>query len=93
MTIVNQQKQRNELVTVALDIGTAYSGYTYLSRSNFDINPLNVKCENWHVGELGTVPKDKSIILLDNAKKCIAFGCEAEEMYHEMKTDQAKQHY
>lgn len=92
-TIQRQDIGGKELITVAVDIGTAFSGFAFLSRKDFKINPLKVQCKIWPVGELGTLVKDKSIILLNNEKKYVAFGYEAEKMYNEMGIDQAKEHY
>lgn len=81
------------LVSVALDIGTSFSGFAFLTRNDFKINPLRVHCKHWHVGELGTLYKTKSIILLNQMKEFVAFGYDAENMYAQMKVDEAKEYY
>lgn len=81
------------LVSVALDIGTSFSGFAFLTRNDFKINPLRVHCKHWHVGELGTLYKTKSIILLNKTKEFVAFGYDAENMYAQMKVDEAKEYY
>ncbi|XP_052094751.1 heat shock 70 kDa protein 12B-like [Mytilus californianus] len=81
------------LVSVALDIGTSFSGFAFLTRNDFKINPLRVVCKHWHVGELGTLYKTKSIILLNQKKEFVAFGYDAENKYARMSVDEAKEYY
>lgn len=70
-----------KLFVAALDFGTAYSGYAFQTKDEFNRNPLQIQtCAKWIASNIIS-EKTASCILLDNDKKLVAFGYEAEDEY------------
>lgn len=68
----------NKIIVVAIDVGTAYSGYAFSYRSR----PQEVIVNNWKShGNDGFSHKAPSSILLNETYNFVAFGYEAEEEF------------
>ncbi|XP_056000850.1 heat shock 70 kDa protein 12B-like [Ostrea edulis] len=84
------KKTDEKLVVVAIDVGTAYSGYAFSFRSK----PDEIYVNNWatHAGE-GFTPKTPSSILLDSVYNFVAFGYEAETKFSSLVTTEESLKY
>ncbi|KAL4009139.1 hypothetical protein ACER0C_002991 [Sarotherodon galilaeus] len=80
-----------ELVIVAIDFGTAYSGYAFsLTPSGAEIDPF---LKTWGK-ELGLdTPKTPTCILFNEDKEFVKFGYEAKTIYINMQEEEAKKNY
>lgn len=68
---------------IALDFGTTYSGYAYLSKSKFTRNPLKIRVNQaWKSGYRQFLTlKTPTCVLLDIKKEFKCFGYDAENEY------------
>lgn len=76
---------------IAIDFGTAYSGYAYnITPGDEEIGPILKK---WG-GELGLdTPKTPTSILFDEDEEFLKFGYEAKTAYINMRGEDAKNQY
>lgn len=67
----------------AIDFGTAYSGYAFSSRTDFNKDPLKINSNQvWNSGSAQLLSlKTPTCILLDSDKSFVSFGYEAETRY------------
>ncbi|XP_061181125.1 heat shock 70 kDa protein 12B-like [Saccostrea echinata] len=71
-----------KLLVVALDFGTAYSGYAFSFRSDYRLDPLKIEINHWTGEGAQTMsPKAPSSVLLNPDKTFHSFGYKAEEEY------------
>lgn len=73
------------LLVAAIDFGTAYSGYAFSSRFDFNEDPLRIKAHKWSSDLISE--KNPTSILFDNNKELVAFGYEAEKRFTELSND------
>lgn len=75
---------------VAIDVGTAYSGYAFSYRSS----PQEVIVNNWksHAGD-GFSHKAPSSILLNETYNFVAFGYDAEEEFSKIVQNRNKDNF
>lgn len=73
-------------IVVALDIGTAYSGYAFSTVEDFNADPLNIQyTQSWNAGRKRLVSrKTPTCLLLNKNEKLVAFGYDAETAYAKM---------
>lgn len=73
-----------KLFVCAIDFGTTYSGYAYSTRQD----PIKIYCPHWHSGSTTLISyKTPTTVLLDEHKKFLAFGYEAEKKFLELAED------
>ncbi|KAK3098843.1 hypothetical protein FSP39_023608 [Pinctada imbricata] len=73
------------LLSVAIDFGTAYSGYAFSTNADFEKDPTKIYAnENWPAGKVGFSRKTPTILLLNPKQEFEAFGFEAEDIYNEL---------
>ncbi|XP_062578755.1 heat shock 70 kDa protein 12B-like [Saccostrea cucullata] len=71
----------NALVSAAFDFGTAYSGYAYSLRSDFNEDPTKIlTCEGWPASK-GLSMKTATCVLFNEKQEFDSFGYEAENKY------------
>ncbi|KAL5019201.1 hypothetical protein ScPMuIL_004923 [Solemya velum] len=75
----------NRIVVAAIDFGTAYSGYAFSFRHQYDKDPTDTSGRIWNQSN-GSL-KTSTCILLDSRRKFAAFGSEAEDKYAELAAD------
>lgn len=80
--MTSKGKDRFDIV-VALDIGTAYSGYAFSTVEDFNADPLDIHyIQSWNAGKKRLVSrKTPTCLLLNRNEKLVAFGYEAEAAY------------
>lgn len=66
------------LAVVAIDFGTAYSGYAFSTTDMYKASPLRIAVKNWK-GQREY--KTSTSVLLDAHKKLIKFGSDAQDEY------------
>lgn len=71
------------LFVLAIDFGTAFSGYAYSSRGGFKNNPLDISAnQTWNAGTHRHISlKTPTCLLLNQKQKFESFGYEAETKY------------
>lgn len=75
-----------KLFVCAIDFGTTYSGYAYSTRQD----PIKIYCPHWHSGSSTLISyKTPTTVLLDERKKFLAFGYEAEKKFLELAENDA----
>lgn len=79
------------ILVAAIDFGTAYSGYAYSSRVDFDNDPLNIKAHKWSQSLISH--KTPTCALFNKNKELIAFGYEAEKRFTELTEENKHQDY
>ncbi|KAM4731311.1 heat shock 70 kDa protein 12A-like [Anableps anableps] len=80
-----------DLYIIAIDFGTAYSGYAYnISCKEEETEPILRKWGKEHGLE---TPKTPTSILFDKHGKFMKFGYEAKRAYISMRGEEAKKHY
>ena len=86
----DQPTASQNLIVVAIDVGTTYSGYAFSFRNK----PSEVIVVNWenHAND-GFSHKAPSALLLNQTYKFVAFGFEAEERYSEIITREPTDQY
>ena len=77
-----------KLIVAAIDFGTTYSGYAFSFKDDYKKDPTKISANNWVAGSRCLVSmKAPSTILLDENKKFVAFGYEAEDQYSDLTLD------
>lgn len=75
----------SNVIVVAIDFGTTYSGWTFSFRKKFQDNKLDIEANNgWKSGDGLITPKVPTCILFDKNEKFHSFGYEAESTYAEL---------
>ncbi|KAK3604536.1 hypothetical protein CHS0354_000358 [Potamilus streckersoni] len=76
-------KGKDHVLVVAIDFGTAYSGYAFQFKHDFDKDPTKISApQAWNGGKANLMSyKTPTCLLLDKDKKIDKFGFEAEEKY------------
>ena len=69
---------REEIVVVAIDIGTAFSGYAYSYKYDFEKNPLQIYTPTWPYFQT-LAYKTSTVLMLHEDRETMFFGSEAEE--------------
>lgn len=89
-----QQEQENNdyLLVAAIDFGTAYSGYAFSPRCDFNKDPLKICSNTWGAGTLMSL-KTSTCVLFDKNKKFHSFGFEAEDNYSDLALDDEHRDY
>lgn len=81
-------------VVCAIDFGTAFSGYAYSPRVEYQYDPLKITVPNWDAPPSVQISyKIPTTLLLDKDKKFVAFGYKAENKYAELADDEENQDY
>ncbi|XP_027880052.1 heat shock 70 kDa protein 12A-like isoform X3 [Xiphophorus couchianus] len=76
---------------IAIDFGTAYSGYAFnITTSEEESNP---RLKSWGAEQGVDTPKTSTCILFDQNEDFLKFGHEAKNTYTKMKGQEAKKHY
>ncbi|XP_076112735.1 heat shock 70 kDa protein 12B-like [Mytilus galloprovincialis] len=85
------------MLVAAIDFGTTYSGYAFSLRHTYEKDPLKIHANQaWNAGGRQLLSlKTPTCLLLDNNKKFVSFGYEAENEYANlaMDGDQDKYYY
>ncbi|VDI73661.1 Hypothetical predicted protein [Mytilus galloprovincialis] len=83
------------LMVAAIDFGTSYSGYAYSTREDFETDPNKIIVNNpYNAGAIGLMSlKEPTCILLDEEKKCVAFGYDAENQFVDLASDNKQDSY
>lgn len=84
-----------KVVVAAIDFGTTYSGYAFSFNHDYENEPTKVAANtSWVAGTAGLMSlKTPTILLLDNSKKFVAFGYEAEEKYADLAAENLHKKY
>lgn len=71
------------IMVAALGLGTTWSGYAFSLRSDFDTDPLKIRCNQyWNAGSVNKMSdKTPSCVLLDSNKELTTFGYDAESEF------------
>lgn len=78
----------NYTTVAAIDFGTSYSGYAFSSKSQFEEDPLNIRCNShWGTSYRMSSIKCPKCILLNENKEFECFGYDAENNYLEICID------
>ncbi|KAK3604537.1 hypothetical protein CHS0354_000358 [Potamilus streckersoni] len=79
-------KRNNYLIVVAIDFGTAYSGYAFQFEHTFDKDPTNISVlQAWNGWKPNLMSyKTPTCLLLDRDMKIHSFGFEAEDKYADL---------
>ncbi|XP_032424332.1 heat shock 70 kDa protein 12A-like isoform X4 [Xiphophorus hellerii] len=76
---------------IALDFGTAYSGYAFnITTSEEESDP---RLKRWGADQGLDTPKTLTCILFDQNEEFLKFGYEAKTTYIKMRGEEAKKHY
>lgn len=85
------------MLVAALDFGTTYSGYAFSLKHTHEKDPLKIHSNQaWNAGGKQLMSlKTPTCLLLDNDKKFVSFGYEAENEYANiaMDNEQSKYYY
>jgi molecular chaperone DnaK (HSP70) len=79
------------LFVAAIDFGTAYSGYAFSSRGDFTTDPLKITAHQWNKDLISH--KTPTSVLLDQDRKLVAFGDQAEKRFMELSEDDHHHEY
>lgn len=71
------------LLVAAIDFGTAYSGYAFLSRKKYEKDPLNIQIPEWDTNRELISHKTPTSILFNKKGEFDKFGNEAERKFKE----------
>ena len=87
---IDQPTASQNLIVVAIDVGTTYSGYAFSFRNK----PSEVTVVNWenHASN-GFSYKAPSVLLLNQTYQFVAFGYEAEKQYSDIITREPTDQY
>ncbi|KAK3604535.1 hypothetical protein CHS0354_000357 [Potamilus streckersoni] len=79
-------KRSNYLIVVAIDFGTAYSGYAFQFKHDFDKDPTKISApQAWNGGKPNLMSyKTPTCLLLGKDMKIHSFGFEAEDKYADL---------
>ena len=87
-TDISNTKENNDFSLVAaIDFGTIYSGYVFLSRDEYNRNPMSVTAKMWSSPNYNSL-KTPTNILFDCHKQFHSFGFEAESKYLHLLEDE-----
>lgn len=87
-TNISNTKNNNDFSLVAaIDFGTTYSGYAFLSRDEYNRNPMSVTAKMWSSPNYNSL-KTPTNILFDCHKQFHSFGFEAESKYLHLLEDE-----
>lgn len=76
------------VIVVAIDFGTTYSGWAFSIRKQFQDNKLDIQANSgWKSGDGLVTPKVPTCILFDKNEMFHSFGYEAESTYAELLDD------
>ena len=77
------------MLVAALDFGTTYSGYAFSLKHNYQKDPLKIHANQaWNAGGRQLMSlKTPTCLLLDNKKKFVLLGYEAENEYANLAMD------
>lgn len=77
------------ILVAAIDFGTSSSGYAYLFRHEYKMDPLKIRLnERWSANYSAfSTEKAPTCVLLNPQKEFLAFGYEAEQKYSELALD------
>lgn len=81
------------LLVAAIDFGTAYSGYAFLSREDFTTDDFKITTPDWDDNKDLKSSKTPTSILFDGKNKVVAFGNDAEKRFTELTEDDAHEEY
>lgn len=80
------------LMVAAIDLGTAFSGYAFSMKAEFENNPLQINANQaWKPGN--TSIKCPTCILFDENKNVLSFGYDAEDDYMNIVLDKTQNEY
>ena len=90
-----RKSKSGKLVVAAIDFGTTFSGYAFSFNHDYETDPTKVSVNtSWVAGTAGLMSlKTPTILLLDNSKKFVAFGYEAEEQYSDIAAEEKHKEY
>lgn len=87
-------KEEGNVVVVAIDFGTTYSGWAFSLRDQMKDNKLNIQTKSgWQSGDGLITPKVPTCILFDNKEVFHSFGYKAEDMYANLMDGNIGQHW
>ncbi|XP_060082630.1 heat shock 70 kDa protein 12A-like [Ylistrum balloti] len=78
--------RRDRILVAAIDFGTTFSGYAFSFREDYENDPRKIQVNPTWIGGTAALVSEKtaSCILLDQDKKFVAFGYQAEETYSQL---------
>lgn len=79
------------VLVAAIDFGTAYSGYAYSSRIDFEEDPLRIMALKWSQSLISH--KTPTCALFNKDKELVAFGYEAEKRFTELTEENKHKDY
>lgn len=78
----------------AIDFGTTFSGIAYSLKREYRDDPMRITVPDWNAPSSVQISyKTPTTILLDNKRKFVAFGYEAESKYAEFAEDEEHEEY
>ena len=87
-------KDSEHLVSVAIDIGTTYSGYAFSLLNDFKRNPLKISANTaWNAAHCLLSKKTPTCLLLSPEKEFLAFGYDAEDQFADLSDDEKQSDY
>ncbi|KAL3858584.1 hypothetical protein ACJMK2_008856 [Sinanodonta woodiana] len=88
-------KGKNHVLVVAIDFGTAYSGYAFQFKHEFDKDPTKISApQAWNGGKANLMSyKTPTCLLLDKDQKIHSFGFEAEDKYADLCMDKENERW
>ena len=83
------------MLVAAIDFGTTYSGYAFSLKHDYQKDPLKIHVNQaWNAGGRQLMSlKTPTCLLLDNNKKFVSFGYEAENKYADLAMDGEQNKY
>ena len=82
----------SSLFVVAIDFGTAYSGYAFASKQDYACDPPKYSTSSWQGSKLLSL-KAPTAVLLDENKELVSFGYDAENQFSELLSDNEHKAY
>ena len=80
----------SSIFVVAIDFGTAYSGYAFASKQDFASHPPKYSTSSWQGSKLLSL-KAPTAVLLDENKELVSFGYDAENQFSDLLSDNEHQ--
>ncbi|XP_062607409.1 uncharacterized protein LOC134269204, partial [Saccostrea cucullata] len=83
----------SDFLVASIHIGTTYSGYAFGMKRELTKDPTKVYCPSWHVLDGPSSSKTSTTILLDENRRFVSFGYEAEKQYAELADENEHKDY
>ena len=86
--------QTQTMIVGAIDFGTAYSGWAFSFKHDFDKDPTKVSTKQWRSGSSLVTEKAPTCALIESdGKTLLAFGYDAENKYRALAEEGEQENY